>query len=635
MRLYGTATLAAIALLLPSWARADDGGAPMAMADAGVAAAPASLPDSPALHAHDAALRAEMEAEMDARIKKAQDQLRDEMRADMVTAGASAPSEAEQLPAEKPKLQFLELNGYFRVRPNLYDNLWLGWTQADPLGYYPFPQPYSNSQSKTVISSDMRFRVEPTLNVSEDIKLKAQIDILDDAVLGSSPNGPYSDIDMAAGAPNGLAQPTTIFSNTQGVLANSIVAKRIWAEVMTPVGQLRFGRMGNNWGLGLYQNDGNCLDCDYGNTVDRIMFIAKIANHYIIPMVDFVGSGPLYNPYESDQLGQPIALDHGLEAYEYVLAIARKDTQEEMARTFEEGKGSVNYGFYGVYRNQSNDLLGYQNTNGSSSVNGLTVNSTGQITNLPAGAIQATNANFFTPDLWFRYQSKRLRVEAEGVYSYGTFNTTFDPTSTTEHEITVSEFGGAAQSEYHFLSDGSLTVGLELGLASGENDPGFGNQPGRSYNASGPIETPPGSFDGRKFYCVNGVNPCTEDSINNFTFNQDYHVDMILWREIIGGVTGAWYARPNIKYTVLDGLDLSLSIIYSEAWYAASTPGDQLPLGVEFDAGVHYKTDDGFIASLDYGLLVPLGGLGETLNDGTFLSPSIAQAVRVMLGVKY
>jgi uncharacterized protein (TIGR04551 family) len=651
MRLYGTPTLAAIALLCPSLARAQVDAGPAAAAvaapsaapsnDAGVAAAAPALPETPALQAHDAALRAQIEAETDAKIKKAQDQLRDEMRADMVTAGASAPSESEQIPPEKPKLQFLELNGYFRVRPNLYDDLWLGWTQPDKLGYYPFPQPYVNTTGKTILSSDMRFRIEPTFNVSEDIRLKAQIDVLDNVVLGSTPDGPYAD--LAAGAGGGL-QPLSVFTNTQSaptaagnVYPNSITAKRIWAEVMTPVGQLRFGRMGNNWGLGLYQNDGNCLDCDFGNTVDRIMFIAKIANHYIIPMIDFVGAGPLYNPYAGDQLGQPIALDHDLEAYEYVLAIARKDTTEEMQRGWDEGKPSINYGFYGAYRNQSNDLIGYGDNAALASSATPTFNAaTGELSNAPPGTIDATNANFFTPDLWFRYQTKRLRLEAEGVYSYGTFSTLFDPGSTTEHQITVSEFGGAAQGEYHFLSDGSLTVGVEFGLASGEDDPGFGNFPGRSVNAQGqPIETPAGAMDGRKFYCVNGVNPCPEDSINNFTFNQDYHVDMILWREIIGGVTGAWYARPNIKYTLIEGLDLSLSIIYSESWYAASTPGNQLPLGVEFDAGVHYKTDDGFIASIDYGLLVPLGGLGETLNDGTFLSPSVAQAIRVMLGVKY
>ena len=339
-------------------------------------------------------------------------------------------------------------------------------------------------------------------------------------------------------------------------------------------------------------------------------------------------------------------MDHDLEAYEYVLAIARKDTEEEMHRAWDEGKGSINYGLYFAYRNQSNDLMGYvdnastitalSTTTGTTATTGAGSNN--QRLNLPAGAIDAINANFFTPDLWFRYQTKRFRVEAEGVYSYGTFSTYMDPNNPLDvtHPITVSEFGGAAQSEYHFLSDGSLTVGLELGLASGENDPGFGNYPSRSINSSGtPVQTPTGSFDGRKFFCNIGQNPCPEASINNYTFNQDYHVDMILWREIIGGVTGAWYARPNIKYTLIDGLDLSLSIIYSESWYAASTPGNQLPLGVEFDGAIRYKTDDGFIASIEYGLLVPLGGLGETLNDGTFLSPSVAQAIRLMLGVKY
>ena len=55
----------------------------------------------------------------------------------------------------------------------------------------------------------MRFRIEPTFNVSEDIRLKAQIDVLDNVVLGSTPDGPYGD--LAAGAPLGSnIQPLTI-----------------------------------------------------------------------------------------------------------------------------------------------------------------------------------------------------------------------------------------------------------------------------------------------------------------------------------------------------------------------------------------------------------------------------------------
>ena len=34
-------------------------------------------------------------------------------------------------------------------------------------------------------------------------------------------------------------------------LKDSILVKRVWGEVMTPLGLLRFGRMGSQWGLGL------------------------------------------------------------------------------------------------------------------------------------------------------------------------------------------------------------------------------------------------------------------------------------------------------------------------------------------------------------------------------------------------
>ena len=45
--------------------------------------------------------------------------------------------------------------------------------------------------------------------------------------------------------------------------------------------------------------------------------------------------------------------------------------------------------------------------------------------------------------------------------------------------------------------------------------------------------------------------------------------------------------------------------------YASSTPSQvHTPLGIEFDVGVSYQSDDGFIAWFNYGLLQPLDGLG-------------------------
>ena len=51
--------------------------------------------------------------------------------------------------------------------------------------------------------------------------------------------------------------------------------------------------MGSNWGLGMFTNDGNCLDCDYGDTVDRISFAARLGGFYIVPMFDMDGKGVL------------------------------------------------------------------------------------------------------------------------------------------------------------------------------------------------------------------------------------------------------------------------------------------------------------------------------------------------------
>ena len=60
----------------------------------------------------------------------------------------------------------------------------------------------------------------------------------------------------------------------------------------TPVGILRFGRMGSHWGLGMLRNDGNCLDCDFGDTVDRVQFVTEpFAGFYVTPMIDFNAEG--------------------------------------------------------------------------------------------------------------------------------------------------------------------------------------------------------------------------------------------------------------------------------------------------------------------------------------------------------
>ena len=37
-----------------------------------------------------------------------------------------------------------------------------------------------------------------------------------------------------------------------------------------------FGRMRHHWGLGLMANGGACLDCDFGDAVDRVQVTTQL-----------------------------------------------------------------------------------------------------------------------------------------------------------------------------------------------------------------------------------------------------------------------------------------------------------------------------------------------------------------------
>jgi uncharacterized protein (TIGR04551 family) len=122
--------------------------------------------------------------------------------------------------------------------------------------------------------------------------------------------------------------------------------------------------------------------------------------------------------------------------------------------------------------------------------------------------------------------------------------------------------------------------------------------------------------------------------VRNFRFNPAYRVDLVLWREILGGVTDAWYLKPSVRYELFEGLGAEASLVYSQAIYASSTPsGVNRALGIEADLGASYRSDDGFIAALAYGVLQPLGGLGYAVAAGRELSRG--HVVRASLGVKF
>ena len=233
-----------------------------------------------------------IQREIDARVAQAKKELQDEMRAQSATAAATQAGWEDANITSRTKLQLFVAHGYFRVRPELFNYFDLG--QPPFNFYYLFPVPdgggVNNPGGHTITGVNMRFRLEPTINVSEELRIKAQIDMLDNVVWGSTPAYAYTQY-----------QGTNVALLSQGQVApqaginaalSSIEVKQVYGEVSTPVGLFKFGRMPTNFGLGINYNDGTCLDCDFGTNMDAFQFVAEpLPGFFVIPMLEFDVAG--------------------------------------------------------------------------------------------------------------------------------------------------------------------------------------------------------------------------------------------------------------------------------------------------------------------------------------------------------
>jgi len=584
----------------------------------------------------------EVRREVDRRVESAKKEMREEMRAQLATQSAAQGWNEEWVERNR-KLDLLELNGYFRVRPDLFNKFDLN-RQPDPSGYTLWPtSPLSNPvlpSQRTQIGANMRLRLDPTLNVSEEVRVRAQIDVLDNLIWGSTPDYAFA---MQQRLQFG------VFSNSQnapvaGLNSNidSLLVKRVWGEVSTPVGILRFGRMGSQWGLGAVHNDGNCPDCDYGETVDRVQFVAEpLTGFYVAPALD-VNLAGLTSSQQAGQGAQqtnvPYVLSNTDQTLSGVLVLARRDTEQQAKAKLESGQAVFNYGLHFTYRVQHRDPVAFYNSPYGSVTNPsnppLNANGTPGTPN-PYDGLVDREATLFLPDLWAKYERKAFRIEVEAAALLGTINNHFLQSNGDAYSqsLSVTQFTGIAQGEYRFL-DGQLRVGLELGYVSGDNSPGRGIYQGRTVGTAPYYNTPQYSLDGPKYTCQGAL--CSDSTINNFVLARDYRIDNILFRELFGGVTDALYLKPSIRYQVADGFDIFGGLLASRSLYAQSTPSGTDPyLGVELNAGVSYQTEDGFFAQLTYAVLFPLSGMGNPPGNTTAPGLDTAQALRGLAGIKF
>jgi uncharacterized protein (TIGR04551 family) len=542
-------------------------------------------------------------------------------------AGQPTPTEtkegpAEQAPedkAESPALQplpawpqqrekatqFFQINGYIRFRAYLFHNLNLGYYEGASGPKSPFFIPFSefgqsgkladngapsscsqrdqkDCRTDNITSADMRLRLEPTINVTDQVRVKAQLDIFDNMVLGSSPQSYFlNNVPSVRGATTDV--PSAAFSSSQqspeggqNAVFSSIRAKRAWAEVRTPFAELRFGRMPSHWGMGMLVNNGDCLDCDYGNNADRVMVATKLWGHFFSFLWDWIATGPttqIIGPQQNQ--GVFYNADTLDDVSQWGLALGKMDKPEELKEKLDKGKVVMNYGGYFIYRQQD----WAQATNPTD----YTQNTYKQLQD----ALTPRHAKAFVGDIWLRLNWKKLHLEVEGALIAGKIGNLQDQFAALNGSTTILSGGFAFKGHYKLLRD-ALKIFLEVGYASGDSAEDANAQ--LNFRYANPVP-----FGGR---------------IGRFTFDPDYHVDLILFRRILGAVNNAAYFKPGVSYDILDNFTARADLMYAIAANPVAYPGNSYNLGLEIDASLMYKNEEeGFYAGVTYGVLFPFGAL--------------------------
>ncbi len=573
----------------------------------------------------------------------------------------------------------LELHGYFRVRAELFHHFSLGRVGAPTSALWPRPADdsyvdYANTtrygskgseqgadgfctpeevdrgddddpahavypcKNGTQAGANLRFRLNPELHISDNLRVMSQIDLLDNVVFGSTPNT----YDNGPAAGGGYAVVTnsrsqiSFFSDTQdpptsgrNSLQDSIAVKRAWAEYSLPVGEVRFGRMPNHWGLGIFLNSGDGYDDDYQSTIDRLQIISGIKplELYISAAMDYPNEGatsdsvslPNPQPYDLAQLD---------DVDQYTFSVARKKNPELERLALTRGDLVFNTGAMLIYRTQElDDRIGTSGTCGTPDFAGTLGCQPGELGFVRRGA------HAWIPDLWLELKYKRFRFGAEAITIQGSIENMSDGSTPSSNiagseDFEIQQWGVATELEQRLAED-KLKLVFNFGWASGDPD-------------------------------EDSLFPTAQlgdNTFSTFRFHPSYQVDLILHRNILQRVQGTYYFRPSVDYDFSrdpngQRIGGGLTVIWTRASEFIQTPGHARDLGIELNARLYYQSKDGslndvpdemggFFSKLEYGVLFPMSGLGYPSQEAAALNgvksgaadTNVAQIVRLYLGV--
>lgn len=628
--------------------------------------------------------------------------------------GALAPvTPVPAQPDSRRRLQLFELHGNLRMRADYFHRLDLGVGRLDgePQSNKYFIPPaetpeLTDPDAGTFVTNDagciaqlsargvspnrtgtrcrrrrgfgganMRLRLQPTIHVTDTIKVHAQVDLLDNLVLGSTPDSFTNENPWA---------PSDLFTRSQypslaGVNAfnDSITVKRAWGEVRFGFGlTLEFGRMPNHWGLGIVQNDGNgyargeqsdivrMVDTDYGDSVDtvRLSFDFGADKRQAITLgvsYDWAASGPttaqLLGPQwvSGNLVAQTISAELYDNVHQFSVWVERHDDPAMLQRKLSAGVPVVNFGLKTWLRWQSidraigapglGDGLGTNPSINSDQPNVDPIDPTGlEHAGVPLGngtldedgntglanyssSLVHRRGYLITPDLWLRINWRTMRIEAEGAMVIGNFHHRnlgvartddgFDVDAAVADERTqVLQGGYALEFKYGLFKD-RFHIGVDHGFASGDSSP-----PYQGYYQS-PLPGSGGDYEG----------------FGTFRFNPAYVQDLLLFKELLGTVANASYVKPWAAfYFFQNNFSARADIEFAGAVNRRGTPaGDRSLWGLELAASLRYHdADEPIFFQFQYGAMFPFGAWNIAREGGRDKAKA-AQSIQAQLGVRF
>lgn len=503
----------------------------------------------------------------------------------------------------------LDVHGYYRLRVVGAGDLDLQTASSNPA------PAADNDRFGLIQYNQMRLRLEPTFKLGDHISLHAQFDFLDNILFGQQQARQLQIIAPVVGVqtlPQGagsffMTGPTTVGEN------GAINVRRIWADILTPIGKFRLGRQPSHWGLGIFQNDGNDLQSDFGDTADRIMYLLQ----YDIADAVTVTGGLLWDiAFEAqfdpriNGLGTaPNPNRHDAQRYAAVLMFERPE---------------FTAGLFG----------GLQHRNGPDGATTMTV------TDAAGAAVQAGNdgnTNLYFADLYGRYEWENYKFQIEGIFIGGKVSTGLalnglpftsigaadpaNPCSTggiicLPRDQSLRVWMAAFEAEAHYGFGGEWK--FQAGYAPGDGSPlsqritQFGFRP--DYRIAlmmfaYPLGTSPSLFNTADGSFVGGNQPLTSNYVNNalyLTAGYKHKFDLentgwANWAKVGAKVITAWAPQKNtnVSFTELTGtanlpsLTENASSIWRR-WY-----------GLEFDISGEAQLFDHLYAALEGGVLIP------------------------------